>query len=85
MVRSTTDIRNKKAAGVAKNIGLVLKGQAPTVVKLLPVDPFVCAVGRSRGVMRVNSVKLFSFMAHYGKGKTLAIQNMPGVADGSAF
>ncbi|KAH8680850.1 hypothetical protein BX600DRAFT_428827 [Xylariales sp. PMI_506] len=74
-----------QAAGVAKNIDLTLSGKNPVAVKLLPVDIFVCAVGRKRGVGRVGPVKLFSFLIHQLKGKTLGIDRMKSVVTGSAY
>ncbi|KAK3939808.1 hypothetical protein QBC46DRAFT_387025 [Diplogelasinospora grovesii] len=76
-------ITQKQAAGVAKNIDLVLKGKEPTLVKGLPVDVMMCAVGRGRGAGRVNSIKVPSFLVWMGKGRTLALQMVPGYIDGS--
>jgi NADH dehydrogenase FAD-containing subunit len=67
-------ITQKQAAGVAKNVELALAGAEPTVVKGLPVDVFACAVGRSRGVGRINnSIKLPSIMVWAVKGRTLGL------------
>ncbi len=72
-----------KAAGVAKNVDFALKGKAPLAVKLMPFDILACAVGRSRGAGRAGSIKLFSYMVHMAKGKTLALQMVPTYVDGS--
>ncbi|KAI1854143.1 hypothetical protein JX265_003536 [Neoarthrinium moseri] len=78
-------IADKQAAGVAKNIDLALHGKGPTPVKLLPMDVFVCAVGRGRGVGRMGSVKLFSYLVYMAKGKTLGMQMMPGILNGTNY
>ncbi|KAK8080011.1 hypothetical protein PG997_007829 [Apiospora hydei] len=78
-------IADKQAAGVAKNIDLVLNGKKTTPVKLIPVDVFVCAVGRGRGAGRMGGIKVFSFMVYMIKVKTLGMQMMPGIVDGSSF
>ncbi|KAK8105838.1 uncharacterized protein PG998_003691 [Apiospora kogelbergensis] len=83
--KSSFIIADKQAAGVAKNIDLVLNGKKTTPVKLIPVDVFVCAVGRSRGAGRMAGIKVFSFMVYMIKGKTLGTQMMPGIVDGSSF
>lgn len=76
-------ITQKQAAGVAKNIEAVLKGGKPGLVKGLPVDILATAVGRSRGAGRMNSFRLPSIMVWLAKGKTLAVQMIPGYIDGS--
>jgi hypothetical protein len=70
---------------VAKNLDLVLQGKNPTPVKLLPVDAFLCAVGRGRGAGRIGSVKIFSYLVYTIKGKTLGIERLAGMVDGSAY
>ncbi|KAK6957492.1 hypothetical protein Daesc_000278 [Daldinia eschscholtzii] len=83
--RGSFVLSDKQAAGVAKNIDLVLRGKAPTPVKTLPMDVLMVATGRSRGAGRMGSVKVFSIMVYMIKGKTLGIQSLPGYVDGSAF
>ncbi|KAK7982005.1 hypothetical protein PG996_009694 [Apiospora saccharicola] len=83
--KSSFIIADKQAAGVAKNIDLLLNGKKTTPVKLIPVDVFVCAVGRSRGAGRMAGIKVFSFMVYMIKGKTLGTQMLPGIVDGSSF
>lgn len=83
--RGSFVVSDKQAAGIAKNIDLVLKGKAPTVVKTLPMDVLMVATGRSRGVGRMGPVKVFSLMVYLIKGKTLGVQSLPGYVDGSAF
>lgn len=78
-------LTDMQAAGVAKNIDLVLKGKSLTAVSLLPFDVTTASVGRERGVGRMGFVKLFSFMIYQVKGKTLGVQRLPGYVDGSAF
>ncbi|KAL7628007.1 hypothetical protein AAE478_002203 [Parahypoxylon ruwenzoriense] len=84
-VLSDKQTTNEQAAGVAKNIDLVLKDKAPVPVKTLPMDVLMVATGRSRGAGRLGSVKVFSIMVYMIKGKTLGTQSLPGYVDGSAF
>jgi apoptosis-inducing factor 2 len=63
----------------------VLNNKNPAVVKLLPMDVLVCAVGRSRGVGRLGSFKVWSFMVHQMKGKTLGIQMLPAALNGTNY
>ncbi|KAI0388016.1 FAD/NAD(P)-binding domain-containing protein [Hypomontagnella monticulosa] len=83
--RGSFVLSDKQAAGVAKNIDLVLKGKSPVPVKTLPMDVLMVATGRSRGAGRMGPVKVFSIMVYMIKGKTLGIQSLPGYVDGSAF
>ncbi|KAK8051452.1 hypothetical protein PG993_002837 [Apiospora rasikravindrae] len=83
--KSSFIVADKQAAGVAKNIDLVLNDKKTTPVKLIPVDVFVCAVGRGRGAGRMGGIKVFSFMVYMIKGKTLGTQMLPGIVDGSSF
>ncbi|KAI1386696.1 FAD/NAD(P)-binding domain-containing protein [Hypoxylon trugodes] len=83
--RGSFVLTDKQAAGVAKNIDLALKGKPPTVVKTLPMDAMMVATGRSRGVGRLGSVKVFSFMVYMMKGKTLGVERLPSYVDGSAY
>lgn len=74
-----------QAAGVAKNIDLVLHDKNPAVVKTIPMDILMAAVGRSRGVGRIGPVKVFSYMVYTIKGKTLGTQTLPGMVNGSSY
>ncbi|KAL2158918.1 hypothetical protein VTH06DRAFT_2948 [Thermothelomyces fergusii] len=77
-------ITQKQAASVARNVEAALAGLEPTVAKGLPVDIFACAVGRSRGVGRVNnSIRLPSFVVWLAKGRNLGIPMLKGYIDGS--
>ncbi|KAI0132465.1 hypothetical protein BJ170DRAFT_248978 [Xylariales sp. AK1849] len=78
-------IADKQAAGVSKNIDLALHSKAPTPVKLLPFDVFICATGRGRGVGRFGSVKVWSFMVYQLKGKTLGVNMLDGILSGSNY
>lgn len=49
------------------------------------MDVFVCAVGRGRGAGRLGPVKVFSYFVYMIKGKTLGIQMLPGMVNGTAF
>ena len=75
-------ITQKQAAAVAKNVELALAAKEPLVAKGLPVDVLMCAVGRSRGVGRINSFKVPSFLVWLGKGRNLGTAMMPGYLDG---
>ncbi|KAH6659002.1 hypothetical protein BKA67DRAFT_529190 [Truncatella angustata] len=78
-------LADKQAAGVSKNVDLVLHGKNPTPVKTLPIDVLVAATGRSRGVGRLGSVKVFSYMVYMIKGKTLGVQQLPGILNGTNY
>ncbi len=74
-----------QAAGVAKNIDLVLKGKPPAAVSLLPFDVFMVTTGRGRGVGRLGWLRVFSILVYLIKGKTLGVQRLAGWVDGRAF
>ena len=76
-------ITQKQAVSVAKNVEAALAGKEPVVAKGPPVDIFACAVGRGRGVGRMGSIRLPSFGVWLAKGRTLAVQMVPGYIDGS--
>ncbi|KAL2143999.1 hypothetical protein VTI28DRAFT_9751 [Corynascus sepedonium] len=77
-------ITQKQAASVAKNVEAALAGQQPAVAKGPPADIFACAVGRGRGVGRINnSIKLPSLAVWLSKGRNLAIPMLKGYIDGS--
>ncbi|KAL8382830.1 hypothetical protein RB595_006553 [Gaeumannomyces hyphopodioides] len=76
-------ITQKQAAGLAKNLVAALDGKAPAAVKLMPMDIFALATGRSRGVGRMGSIKMFSFMVWMAKGRTLGVERLKGYVDGS--
>ncbi|ETS83134.1 hypothetical protein PFICI_05010 [Pestalotiopsis fici W106-1] len=83
--RGSYVLTDKQAAGVAKNIDLVLRNKNPTPVKTLPMDVLMATVGRSRGVGRMGSVKVFSYMVYTIKGKTLGVQALPGMVNGTSY
>ena len=68
---------------MAKNIDAALKGKRPTEIKDPPVEVFACSLGRSRATGRLGSVKLFSFVFWFAKGRTLGMQMLSGYIDGS--
>ncbi|KAL8348492.1 hypothetical protein RB601_002439 [Gaeumannomyces tritici] len=76
-------IAQKQAAGLAKNLVAALDGKAPAVVKLMPMDIFALATGRSRGVGRMGPIKMLSFMVWMAKGRTLGVERLKGYMDGS--
>jgi len=83
--KATFVLADAQAAGVAKNLDLVLKGKNPGSVSLMPFDVTVAAIGRNRGVGRLGVVKLFSFLVYQMKGKTLGVERTQTWVDGSAF
>ncbi|AEO60630.1 hypothetical protein MYCTH_2310035 [Thermothelomyces thermophilus ATCC 42464] len=77
-------ITQKQAASVARNVEAALAGLKPTVAKGPPVDIFACAVGRGRGVGRVNnSIRMPSLVVWLAKGRNLGIPMLKGYIDGS--
>lgn len=82
--RASFLITQKQAASVAKNVEAVLTGQAPTVAKGPPMDVLACAVGRGRGVGRMNNtIRMPSLMVWAAKGRTLAVPMLKSYMDGS--
>ena len=76
-------ITRAQAGGVGRNVDLALAGKTPAPVKG-PMDVYVVATGRSRGVGRIGAyVKMLSVMVWAAKGRTLATQMMAGYMDGS--
>ncbi|OLN97395.1 Apoptosis-inducing factor 2-like protein 1 [Colletotrichum chlorophyti] len=78
-------IADKQAAGVAKNIELVIKGKDQVPIKGMPVDIFVCATGRSRGAGRVSWVKVPSLFVWAVKGRTLGMDWLPKYTNGAQW
>ncbi|KAK3905556.1 hypothetical protein C8A05DRAFT_30622 [Staphylotrichum tortipilum] len=77
-------ITQKQAAAVGRNVLAALAGADPAVAKGPPVDILACAVGRARGVGRVNGkIKLPSLVVWAVKGRTLALGMVEGYVDGS--
>ncbi|KAK3293994.1 uncharacterized protein B0H64DRAFT_418045 [Chaetomium fimeti] len=77
-------ITQKQAISVAKNVEAALAGLKPTVAKGPPMDILACAVGRERGVGRINNtIKMPSFMVWAAKGRTLALPMVKTYIDGS--
>ncbi|KAK4125554.1 FAD/NAD(P)-binding domain-containing protein [Parathielavia appendiculata] len=77
-------ITQAQAKTVAKNIEAALGGAKPSVHKGMPVDVFVCSVGRSRGVGRMNnSIKFPSLMVWAIKGRTLGLNYVEKYIGGS--
>lgn len=75
-------ITQKQAAGVGANVDAVLRGKGQSVVKGMPFDILVCAVGRSRTAGRMGVVKMLSVMGWAAKGRTLGIERLGGYIDG---
>jgi NADH dehydrogenase FAD-containing subunit len=76
-------ITQKQAAGVGRNVDAVLGGKEQSVVKGMPFDILVCAVGRSRTAGRMGVVKMLSVMGWAAKGRTLGMQMLGGYINGS--
>lgn len=70
---------------MSKNIELVLTDKNPAPVKTIPIDVLMTSVGRSRGVGRLGSVKVFSYMVYMIKGKTLGVQQLPTFLYGASY
>lgn len=83
--RGSYVITGMQAAGVSKNIDLVLHDKNPAPVKTIPMDVLMTTVGRSRGVGRLGPVKVFSYMVYTIKGKTLGTQSLPGMVNGTSY
>ncbi|KHN98073.1 Pyridine nucleotide-disulfide oxidoreductase, FAD/NAD(P)-binding domain protein [Metarhizium album ARSEF 1941] len=66
-------ITEAQAAGVAKNIDLVLRGQAQQAVRGPLVDAFICSTGRSRTAGRLGFVPMPSLAGWIAKGRTLGV------------
>ncbi|KAH6855741.1 hypothetical protein B0I37DRAFT_61516 [Chaetomium sp. MPI-CAGE-AT-0009] len=82
--RASFLITQKQAVSVAKNVEAALAGLKPTVAKGPPMDVLACAVGRERGVGRINnSIKMPSFMVWAAKGRTLGLPMVKTYIDGS--
>ncbi|POR35924.1 Apoptosis-inducing factor 2, partial [Tolypocladium paradoxum] len=74
-----------QAAGVARNIELVLQGKDQQVVKKPPVDIFLCTTGRARGAGRFGPVPVPSLVVWAVKGRTLGMERTPKYVDGSMW
>jgi apoptosis-inducing factor 2 len=74
-----------QATGVARNIGLALKGQDQQPVKGMPMDVFICSMGRDRGAGRVGWIQPPSLTIWYIKGRTLGMEKTKKYVDGTAF
>lgn len=74
-----------QAAGVAKNIDLILRGKEQQVVHGPAVDIFICSTGRSRAAGRFGFVPIPSLAAWIGKGRTLGIDRTKKYVDGSMW
>jgi len=75
----------KQATHVAKNIGLVLSGKPAVKYSTGGGDMLACPTGKKTGTGHFGSFKLPSFMVNMVKGKTYFTQNLPGIANGTAF
>ncbi|PNY23750.1 Apoptosis-inducing factor 2 [Tolypocladium capitatum] len=74
-----------QAAGVARNIGLVLQGKDQQVVKDPPVDIFICTTGRGRGAGRLGPVPIPSLVVWAVKGRTLGMERTAKYVDGTMW
>ncbi|OAA47655.1 Pyridine nucleotide-disulfide oxidoreductase, FAD/NAD(P)-binding domain protein [Metarhizium rileyi] len=78
-------ITEAQAAGVAKNIELVLQGKEQQLVRGPSVDIFICSTGRSRAAGRVGFVPMPSLAAWIGKGRTLGVDRTKKYVDGTMW
>ncbi|KAF4455343.1 Apoptosis-inducing factor 2 [Fusarium austroafricanum] len=78
-------ITEAQAAGVFKNIDLVLKGKEPQPVSPPRVDAFLCATGRSRGAGRLGKVPVPSLAVWAVKGRTLGLERTKKYVSGSMW
>lgn len=78
-------ITEAQAAGVFKNIDLVLKGKEPQPVSGPRVDAFLCATGRSRGAGRLGKVPVPSLAVWAVKGRTLGLERTKKYVNGSMW
>ncbi|PHH86684.1 hypothetical protein CDD83_9882 [Cordyceps sp. RAO-2017] len=74
-----------QAAGVAKNLELVLQGKDPRPVRGPPVDAFLCSIGRGRGAGRLGPVPVPSFLVWALKGRTLGMDKTPKYVSGAMW
>lgn len=74
-----------QATGVAKNIALEMRGLYQYPVKGMPVDVFICSMGRARGAGRVGWIKPPSLAIWFVKGKTLGMERTKKYVDGTAW
>lgn len=74
-----------RAAGVAKNIELVLRGRDQQVVKGPSVDIFLCSAGRGRGAGRFGPVPVPSLAVWAIKGRTLGMERTSKYVNGSMW
>ncbi|KAF4981994.1 hypothetical protein FZEAL_2304 [Fusarium zealandicum] len=83
--RAAFMITEAQAAGVAKNIGLELKGKPAQSVSGPLVDAFLCSTGRSRGAGRLGYVPVPSLAVWAIKGRTLGVERTQKYVDGSMW
>ncbi|KAG8360946.1 hypothetical protein FVEN_g1769 [Fusarium venenatum] len=83
--RASFLITEAQAAGVYKNIDLVLKSKEAQPVSGPRVDAFLCATGRSRGAGRLGKVPVPSLAVWTVKGRTLGIERTKKYATGSMW
>ncbi|KFG88235.1 putative apoptosis-inducing factor [Metarhizium anisopliae] len=78
-------ITEAQAAGVAKNIDLVLRGRDQQAVHGPSIDIFICSTGRSRAAGRFGFVPMPSLAAWLGKGRTLGVERTKKYVNGSMW
>ncbi|CAF3456136.1 hypothetical protein SNK03_009622 [Fusarium graminearum] len=83
--RASFLVTEAQAAGVYKNIDLVLKGKEAQPVSGPRVDAFLCATGRSRGAGRLGKVPVPSLAVWTVKGRTLGIERTKKYVSGSMW
>ncbi|KAF5007451.1 hypothetical protein FDECE_6213 [Fusarium decemcellulare] len=78
-------ITDAQAAGVAKNLDLVLKGKPAQPVSGPLTDAFLCSTGRSRGAGRLGRVPVPSLAVWAVKGRTLGMERTQKYVNGSMW
>ncbi|PFH57186.1 hypothetical protein XA68_15397 [Ophiocordyceps unilateralis] len=78
-------ITEAQAAGVARNIGLVLQGKDQRSVSGPPLDIFICSIGRDRGAGRLGPIPVPSLLVWAVKGRTLGMERTVKYANGTMW
>ncbi|KUJ16809.1 FAD/NAD(P)-binding domain-containing protein [Mollisia scopiformis] len=74
----------KQAGALARNLDLVLSGKEPVVYKTDGAPIMGVSLGRSRATGRFGNMKMPSLVIWFVKGRTLGVQNMPGLVSGAS-
>lgn len=83
--RASFLVTEAQAAGVARNVGLVLQGKDQRTVSNPPLDIFLCSIGRSRGAGHLGPIPVPSFLVWAIKGRTLGMERTAKYANGTMW